>query len=143
MNSNIEVTLLNYAGKPLNPLPYDQYKSVVTIGDGTTTATFGVGPITITSVGGVSVSASPTGVLSTPDAIISAQQTNPVPVVVSCVNLPSVYSVSVFVRPANASDVSRFPGGNRTGTALFSTATILINIPRGGGLIYATATIEP
>ena len=44
--------------------------------------------LTVTSVGGVPVFASPTGVLSTPDSVLSAQQNNPIPIVVSCANLP-------------------------------------------------------
>jgi hypothetical protein len=95
--------------------------------------------LTVTSVGGVAVSASPTGVLSTPDAVLSAQQTNPIPVVVSCANLPLNSQVSISVAPASGTPVSA-TGYNTTGTLASSTATIFIVIPRGGGLIYATAT---
>jgi hypothetical protein len=94
--------------------------------------------LTVTSVGGVPVSASPTGVLSTPDAVISAQQNNPIPIVVSCVNLPLNSAITVSVNPMNASPVSAV-GYNNTGTQASSTATVSLNMPRGGGLIYATA----
>ncbi len=94
--------------------------------------------LTVTSVGGVPVSASPTGVLSTPDAVLSAQQNNPIPVVVSCANLPLNTQITVSVKPANGAAVSA-TGYNNTGTLSSSTATISINIPHGGGLIYATA----
>ena len=94
--------------------------------------------LTVTSVGGVAVSASPTGELSTPDAILSAQQNNPIPVVVSCANLPLNTQITVSVKPANGATVSA-TGLNSTGTLASSTATISIVIPRGGGLIYATA----
>ena len=94
--------------------------------------------LTVTSVGGVSVSASPTGALSTPDAVLSAQQSNPIPVVVSCANLPLHSLITVSVAPANGAAVSA-TGYNSTGTLASSTATISIVIPRGGGLIYATA----
>ena len=94
--------------------------------------------LTVTSVGGVSVSASPTGALYTPDAVLSAQQNNPIPIVVSCANLPLNTQITVSVRPANGSPVSA-TGYNSTGTLASSTATILLNMPRGGGLIYATA----
>jgi hypothetical protein len=94
--------------------------------------------LTVTSVGGVPVSASPTGVLSTPDAVLSAQQNNPIPIVVSCANLPLNTQITVSVTPANGSPVSA-TGYNTTGTQSSSTATISIVIPRGGGLIYATA----
>ncbi len=94
--------------------------------------------LTVTSVGGVPVSASPTGVLSTPDAVISAQQTSPMPVVVNCANLPLGTAITVTIKPMSGSAVSAV-GANNTGTLASSTATISINIPRGGGLIYATA----
>jgi hypothetical protein len=55
--------------------------------------------LTVTSVGGVPVSASPTGVLSTPDAVISAQQSSPMPVVVNCANLPLGTAITVTIRP--------------------------------------------
>jgi len=93
--------------------------------------------LTVTSVGGVPVSASPTGVLSTPDAVLSSQQNNPIPVVVSCANLPLNTQIAVSVKPANGAAVSAT--GYNTGTLASSTATFSINMPRGGGLIYATA----
>jgi hypothetical protein len=94
--------------------------------------------LTVSTVGGVAVSASPTGVLSTPDAVLSAQQNNPIPVVVNCANLPLNTQVTVSVKPANGAAVSA-TGLNSSGTLMSSTATISIVIPRGGGLIYATA----
>jgi hypothetical protein len=94
--------------------------------------------LTVTSVGGVPVSASPTGVLSTPDAVISAQQSSPMPVVVNCSNLPLGTAITVTIKPMTGSAVSAV-GSNNTGTLASSTATISINMPRGGGLIYATA----
>jgi hypothetical protein len=94
--------------------------------------------LTVASVAGVPVSASPTGVLATPDAVLSAQQANPVVIVVSCANLPLNTPITVTVKPATGAAVSAV-GSNSTGTAAASTATVLINMPRGGGLIYATA----
>ena len=94
--------------------------------------------LTVTSVGGIPVSASPTGVLSTPDAVLSAQQNNPIPVIVSCANLPLNTSITVTVKPATGAAVSA-TGFNSTGTLASSIATISIVIPRGGGFIYATA----
>lgn len=98
--------------------------------------------LTVTSVGGVPVSASPTGALSTPDAVLSAQQNNPIPIVVSCANLPLHSLITVSVAPMNGSPVSA-TGYNDSGTAASSTCTILINMPRGGGLITATAATAP
>jgi hypothetical protein len=94
--------------------------------------------LTVTSVGGVPVSASPTGALYTPDAVLSAQQNNPIPILVSCANLPLNTPITVSVKPMNGSPVSAV-GYNTTGTQASSTATVALNIPRGGGLIYATA----
>lgn len=94
--------------------------------------------LTVTSVGGVPVSASPTGALSTPDAVLAAQQNNPIPIVVHCSNIPLNTQITVSVKPANGAAVSA-TGYNNTGTLSSSTATISINIPRGGGLVYATA----
>jgi hypothetical protein len=94
--------------------------------------------LTVTSVGGVPVSASPTGVLSTPDAVLSAQQNNPITIDVHCSNIPLNTQITVSVKPANGPAVSA-TGNNSTGTLLSSTATVSIDIPRGGGLIYATA----
>ena len=94
--------------------------------------------LTVTSVGGVPVSASPIGVLSTPDAVLSAQQNNPIPIVVQCSNLSLNTPITVSVRPVNGSPVSAV-GYNNSGTQASSTATVSLNMPRGGGLIYATA----
>jgi hypothetical protein len=94
--------------------------------------------LTVTSVGGVPVSASPSGQLVTPDAVLSAQQNNPIPIVVHCSNIPLNTQISVSVKPANGAAVSA-TGLNSSGTLSSSTATVLINMPRGGGLIYATA----
>ena len=94
--------------------------------------------LNIASVGGVSVSTSPSGQFLTPDAIISGQQLNPIPIVVSCSNLPLNTPVTVTVRPANGSPVSAV-GLNNTGTLASSTATVSLSMPRGGGIIYATA----
>ena len=96
--------------------------------------------LTVTSVGGVPVSASPTGALSTPDAVLSAQQNNPISIVVRCANIPLNTQITVSVKPVNGPAVSA-TGFNNTGTLASSTATVSINMPRGGGLIYATAAI--
>jgi hypothetical protein len=94
--------------------------------------------LTITSVGGVPVSASPSGQLATPDAVLSAQQNNPIPIVVHCSNIPLNTQITVSVKPASGAAVSA-AGLNSSGSLSSSTATVLINMPRGGGLIYATA----
>ncbi len=98
--------------------------------------------LTIASVAGVPVSASPTGQIATPDAVVAAQQANPVAVVVQCQNIPLNTLITVTVKPATGAAVSAV-GYNTTGTTNASTATVLINMPRGGGLIYATAATAP
>ncbi len=94
--------------------------------------------LTITSIGGVPVSPSPTGLLVTPDAILSAQQNDPIPITVSCANLPVHTLITVSVKPVSGWPVSA-TGYNDSGTLASSAATVRINIPRGGGLIYASA----
>ena len=94
--------------------------------------------LTVMSVAGSPVSPSPTGVSVSPDTIISGQQANPIPVVVHCSNIPLNTQITVKVKPANGSIVSAV-GYNNTGTLASSTATVSINMPRGGGIIFATA----
>lgn len=94
--------------------------------------------LAIQSVAGTAVPASPSGGLTTPDIIIPAQQANPIPVVVRCTNIPLSTAISVVVHPANGADVQAV-GVNDTGTVVSSTATLSLNMPRGGGIIYARA----
>ena len=63
---------------------------------------------------------------------------NPIPVVVNCTNLPLNSEITVKVQPANGASVTAV-GLNNAGTLAASTATIAVNMPRGGGIIYATA----
>ncbi|MEI6603468.1 MAG: hypothetical protein WCL54_08285, partial [Clostridia bacterium] len=95
--------------------------------------------LAIQSIGGNVVPANPTGILYTPDTTISAQQANPISVVVSCVNLPLNSPITVVVKPVDGPTVILGSTSNKTGTQAASTATVSITIPRGGGLIYATA----
>ena len=92
----------------------------------------------IASVAGAAVPANPSGVQASPDVIIPAQQTNPIPVVVRCTNVPLNTEISVVVHPANGPDVQA-TGLNNAGTLASSTATLSLNMPRGGGIIYAKA----
>jgi hypothetical protein len=96
-----------------------------------------IASIVIQSIAGVAVSASPTGVLTTPGAVIPGQQASPVPVVVHCSNLPMSTPITVTVVPASGAALSAV-GYNSTGTQASSSATILLSIPRGGGRLYAT-----
>jgi hypothetical protein len=92
----------------------------------------------ISSIAGVAVATSPSGVLANPDVIVPAQQTNPVPVVVNCTNVPLNTEIAVVVHPASGPDVQGV-GLNNIGTLASSTATVSLNLPRGGGVIYAKA----
>jgi hypothetical protein len=94
--------------------------------------------LAIQSLAGVAVPASPSGVLANPDVIIPAQQANPIPIVVRCTNIPLNTEISVVVHPANGPDVQAV-GLNNGGTLASSTATVSLNMPRGGGIIYAKA----
>ena len=94
--------------------------------------------LAVQSIAGVPVTANPAGQLVTPDALISGQQANPVAIVVRCTNLPLGTPVTVTVKPANGASIN-VVGYNNTGTLASSTATVNLNMPRGGGLIYATA----
>lgn len=98
--------------------------------------------LSIASVAGAPVAASPNGLLATPDSIIAAQSSNPVAIVVRCTNLPLNTPVTVTVKPANGAAISAV-GYNTSGTLASSTATVQLNMPRGGGLIYATAATAP
>jgi hypothetical protein len=96
--------------------------------------------LAIQSVAGNAVPVNPTGVLSTPDVTIAGQQANPIPVVVSCANIPLSTPITVVVKPVNGVMVLGSTV-NSTGTLALSTATASLNMPRGGGIIYATAVI--
>jgi hypothetical protein len=92
--------------------------------------------VAIHSVGGVVVAANPSGVLANPDIIVPAQQINPMPVVVSCTNVPLNSEITVVVQPANGTAIQAV-GMNNAGTLAASAATVSLNMPRGGGIIYA------
>ncbi len=94
--------------------------------------------LTIQTVAGVVVEDNPKGSLLSPDVIVSGNQQNPIPIVVHCSNIPLNTEIIVDVKPANGSDV-RAVGVNNVGTQGSSTATVSVNMPRGGGTIQAKA----
>jgi hypothetical protein len=124
-------TYANHFGGSIGGVFTDGYQPIIiqTNGQGA--------QLTVTSLGGVPVSASPSGQVATPDAILSAQQNNPISVVVRS-NIPLNTQITLTVKPASGPAVSA-TGLNNTGTPSSSTATISITMPRGGGIIYATA----
>ena len=96
--------------------------------------------LTIQSVAGNLVPANPTGVLATPDVTIPGQQANPIPIVFQCANIPLNTPITVVVRPVNGPLVTA-TAMNNTGTLGSSSGTVSLNLPRGGGAIYATAVV--
>ncbi len=94
--------------------------------------------LAIASIAGNAVPGNPSGVQASPDVIIPAQQTNPIPIVVNCTNIPLNTSITVVIHPTSGADVQAV-GINNAGTTAASTATISVNMPRGGGVIYAKA----
>src|SRR5581483_10021532 len=83
--------------------------------------------LSIVSIAGVPVTSPPTGILATPDAVVSAQQTNPIAIVVQCSNVPLGSQITVNVKPMSGSPVNAI--GNNTGTLESSTATVMLSIP--------------
>jgi len=96
--------------------------------------------LAIASVAGNSVPANPSSTLANPAVIIPGQQANPIPIVVHCSNIPLNTPITVTVKPANGPAVSA-TANNTAGTTASSTATVNLNMPRGGGLIYATTVV--
>lgn len=94
--------------------------------------------ISITSIGGVSLSSSPNGNPQKPDLIIPGTIQNPVVVTLTCSNLPINSDITVECKPANGS-ATRVVGSNSQGTSQLSYATVQISIPRGAGTIQAKA----
>jgi len=92
--------------------------------------------LSIGSIAGTAVSQNPSGVLANPDVIIPSQQSNPLPVVVNCSNIPLNTEITVIVHPTNGPDVQAV-AMNNAGALAASTATVSLNMPRGGGIIYA------
>jgi hypothetical protein len=94
--------------------------------------------LAISSIAGISVPSNSPGTLLNPAVIIPGQQVNPIPVVVQCSNIPLNTAITVEVHPAIGATVTAV-GINNAGTETSSTATIPVNMPRGGGVILATA----
>jgi len=90
----------------------------------------------VASVGGISVSATPSGLPTTPDVVIPGTFSNPVDVEVICVNIPLNSEIRVIVQPPNGPAVIG-TGLNSTGTVSASMATVPVNFPRGGGTLHA------
>lgn len=94
--------------------------------------------LSIENIGGILVPANPTGVLSNPDVVIPSQQVNPILVLVRCKGIALKTEITVEVRPS-AGAIVRAVGLNDVGTQESSSATVSVNMPRGGGTILAKA----
>ena len=97
--------------------------------------------LAIASVGGIGISGNPSSSVLTPAAIIPGQQANPIQVVVNCTNLPLNTPVTVTITPQIGSSVSAI-GYNTSGTLAASTATVSLVVPRGGGVVWASAAVS-
>ncbi len=96
--------------------------------------------LSIASIAGLGTPGNPKGQVNTPDVVVPAVTANPVPVVVQCANIPLNTPVTVFAIPTMGSQVQA-NAVNNAGTLTSSTATINLNLPRGGGIIYASAVV--
>jgi len=96
--------------------------------------------LAISSIAGISVPSNASSSLLDPAVIIPGQQANPIPVVVHCSNIPLNTPITVEVHPAIGATVTTV-GLNNVGTQASSTATIPVNMPRGGGVILAQTVI--
>jgi hypothetical protein len=94
--------------------------------------------LAITSLAGIAVPSNTVSTLLNPAVVIPGQQANPIPVVVQCSNIPLNTTITVQVNPASGATVTTV-GMNNFGTQASSTATINVDMPRGGGVIYAKA----
>jgi hypothetical protein len=101
----------------------------------------GTSQLTIASVGGINLKDNPSGLLLPPDVIIPGDEQNPLSVVVRCSQIPLNTIIKVTVRSATGPMVSE-TGLNTVGTVASSSATVMLNIPRGGGIIFASASIK-
>ena len=92
--------------------------------------------LSIQSVAGIPVNSYSNGSLTNPDVTIPGQQTNPVPVTVNCLNVPLNTEIIVDAKPANGPTITAV-GVNSVGTLSSSTASVSLNMPKGGGTIQA------
>ncbi len=89
----------------------------------------------------MAVSIPPTGKLTSPDIIVPGSQQNPVSIVIGCTNIPLGSEIIVDVKPASGPTI-RAVTLNNVGNLASSTATVQVEMPRGGGTIQAKAVSE-
>jgi hypothetical protein len=96
--------------------------------------------LSIISVAGLPTPINPTGNTATPDVAIAGQVANPMPVVVQCSNLVLNTTITLHISPQTAPDIYA-TAVNSSGTQASSTATFNVNMPHGGGLMYAQCVV--
>ncbi len=93
--------------------------------------------LSITQVAGISIPVTPSGSVTSPDVILPGELTGPMTVVVHAENIPINTPITVDVKPYSGASVSGT--AQNIGTLDSSTATVSLDIPRGGGSITARA----
>jgi hypothetical protein len=83
----------------------------------------------ITTVGGISVPASPTGAYATPDVFLPAGTTNPITVTLTATNTPPGTIFRIQVMPQFAPVVAPVNTAPSTGTCTSSTASATVTVP--------------
>jgi hypothetical protein len=117
------------------PMPSQGFQPIIIPSPGETVQ------LSISTISGIAVANNPSGILSNPDIIIPGARSNPQDVVVHCAHIPLNNEITVVVKPAFGDSISAV-GLNTAGTLESSTATIPLNLPRGGGIIYAKAAVS-
>ncbi len=98
----------------------------------------GVTPrLSITQVAGISVPTNPSGSATSPDVLLPGELVSPMPVVVCAENVPINTLITVEIKPYSGASLSAT--AQNAGTLASSTATVSVDIPRGGGTITAKA----
>ncbi len=114
------------------------YVSVETPRGGTLSLS-GLASLQITSVGGQSVPANPTGI---GDVTLPATQTNPVPIQITARFVPPGTTVKLVLTPAYSGDVVTVNASNLAGTLETSTAGANINVPYGASTLIAQVSFS-
>lgn len=92
--------------------------------------------LVIENVAGVVVDPNPQ---TAPNVRVPGLQSNPINIVVRCVNVAMNSQITVDVKPLNGA-VASATGTNSSGTLASSTAVVSLNMPRGEGTIQARTT---
>lgn len=95
--------------------------------------------IAIESVAGLNIGTA-SGSQAIPDVVIPANQSNLVAIVVRCHGVPVNSEIIIEIRPTNSS-ATRIVALNGVGNLDSSTATATVQLPRGGGIIFARAVV--